>query len=175
MSILKVNELRPQSGSNVTIQSGYTLRLGSKNLDSSSVMPSPSGQNGKILVSNGSARNWEDHGAVSMSVYTSNSTWSRPTGVKRILVRICGAGGAGSGVGEAGGAGGYAEEIIDVTGVSSISVTIGQPGSWGGTYYSGGAANGGSSSFGNYLSASGGNGANRNYQHCGGLPGVGSG
>ena len=29
--------------------------------------------------------------------------------------------------------------------------------------------------FGNYMSASGGNGANRNYQHCGGLPGVGSG
>ncbi len=56
MSILKVNELRPQSGPNVTIQSGYTLRLGSKNLDSSSVMPSPSGQNGKILVSNGSTR-----------------------------------------------------------------------------------------------------------------------
>ena len=162
MSILKVNELRPQSGSNVTIQSGYTLRLGSKNLDSSSVMPSPSGQNGKILVSNGSTRSWEDHGAVSMSVYTSNSTWSRPTGVKRILVRICGAGG-------------YAEEIIDVTGVSSISVTVGQPGSWGGTYYSGGAANGGTTSFGNYMSASGGNGANRNYQHCGGLPGVGSG
>ena len=49
MSILKVNELRPQSGSNVTIQSGYTLRLGSKNLDSSSVMPSPSGQNGKTV------------------------------------------------------------------------------------------------------------------------------
>ena len=38
MSILKVNELRPQSGSNVTIQSGYTLRLGSKNLDSSSAV-----------------------------------------------------------------------------------------------------------------------------------------
>ena len=175
MSILKVNELRPQSGSNVTIQSGYTLRLGSKNLDSSSVMPSPSGQNGKILVSNGSSRNWEDHGAVSMSVWTSSGTWSRPSGVKRILVRIAGAGGAGSGVGEAGGAGGYAEEIIDVTGVSSISVTVGQPGSWGGTYYSGGAANGGTTSFGNYMSASGGNGANRNYQHCGGLPGVGSG
>ena len=67
MSLLKVNELRPQSGSNVTIQSGYTLRLGSKNLDSSSVMPSPSGQNGKILVSNGSSRNWEEHGAVSVS------------------------------------------------------------------------------------------------------------
>ena len=85
-------------------------------------MPSPSGQNGKILVSNGSSRNWEDHGAVSMSVWTSSGTWSRPSGVKRILVRIAGAGGAGSGVGEAGGAGGYAEEIIDVTGVSSISV-----------------------------------------------------
>ena len=100
----------------------------------------------------------------------------KTSGVKRILVRICGAGGAGSGVGEAGGAGGYAEEIIDVTGVSSISVTVGQPGSWGGTYYSGGAANGGTHHHlvTTYL-PSGGNGANRNYQHCGGLPGVGSG
>ncbi len=175
MSILKVNELRPQSGPNVTIQSGYTLRLGTKNLDASSVMPSPSGHAGKLLISNGSSRNWENHGAVQMDVYTSNGTWYKPSGVKKILVRICASGGAGSGVGEAGGAGGYAEEIIDVTGISSVSVTIGQPGSWGGTYYSGGAANGGSSSFGNYLSASGGQGANRQYQHCGGLPGVGSG
>ena len=53
-------------------------------------MPSPSGQNGKILVSNESSRNWEDHGAVSMQVWTSNGTWSRPSGVKRILVRIRG-------------------------------------------------------------------------------------
>ena len=71
MSILKVNELRLLNQvPNVTIQSGYTLRLGNKNLDSSSVMPSPSGQNGKILISNGSSRNWEDHGAVSMNTYT---------------------------------------------------------------------------------------------------------
>ena len=112
MSILKVNELRPQSGVNVTIQSGYTLRLGSKNLDASSVMPSPSGQNGKLLISNGSSRNWEDHGAVQMDVYTSNSTWSKPSGVRKILVRICAAGGAGSGVGEAGGGGGYGGENI---------------------------------------------------------------
>ena len=139
MSILKVNELRPQSWSNATIQS-VKLCLGSN--PDASVMPSPSGQNGKILVSNGSSRNWEDHGAVSMQVWTSNGTWSRPSGVKRILVRICGAGGAGSGVGEAGGAGGYAEEVINVTGVSSIGITVGQPGSWG-VLTTGGAANGG--------------------------------
>ena len=94
MSILKVNELRPQSGPNVTIQSGYTLRLGNKNLDASSVMPSPSGHAGKLLISNGSSRNWENHGAVQMDVYTSNGTWYKPSGVKKILVRICASGGA---------------------------------------------------------------------------------
>ena len=112
-------------------------------------------------------------GLASMNVYRSNGTWSKPSGVRYIKVCVVGSGGGGSGHGESGGAGGYAEEIIDVTSVNSVTVTIG--GAAGGTYYSGRGGNGGASSFGSYVSAGGGYGANRNNQHSGGLGGVGSG
>ena len=110
---------------------------------------------------------------VSVNYFTSNGTWSRPAGVQKIRVQICGAGGGGTGHGESGGAGGYAEEIIDVTGISSVSVTLN--GGGGGVNYHNSAGNGGSSSFGPYLSASGGEGARRVGGHSGGRPGVGSG
>jgi hypothetical protein len=110
---------------------------------------------------------------VSVNYYTSNTTWNRPAGVQKIRVQICGAGGGGTGHGESGGAGGYAEEVIDVTGISSVSVTLN--GGGGGVNYHNSAGNGGSSSFGPYLSASGGEGARRVGGHSGGRPGVGSG
>lgn len=113
------------------------------------------------------------HGIINMSVYTGNSTWSRPSGCKWIKVQVQGGGGGGSGHGEAGGAGGYAEEWIDVSSISSVSVTIGGRG--GPSYYSGAGGNGGTSSFGPYLSAGLGYGANRNNQHSGGVSGSGSG
>jgi hypothetical protein len=108
-----------------------------------------------------------------MSVYTSTGTWSRPTGVRYIMVQVQGGGGGGSGHGESGAAGGYSERILDVTGISSVTCTI--AGGGGGTYYSNAGGNGSGSSFGPYLSATGGHGANRHNQHNGGLAGVGSG
>ena len=112
-------------------------------------------------------------GLASMNVYRSNGTWSKPSGVRYIKVCVVGSGGGGSGHGESGGAGGYAEEIIDVTSVNSVTVTIG--GAAGGTYYSGRGGNGGTTSFGSYVSAGGGYGANRNNQHSGGVGNIGSG
>ena len=50
-----------------------------------------------------------------MQVWTSNGTWSRPSGVKTILVTVTGAGGGGSGFLESGGAGGTSSRVIDVT------------------------------------------------------------
>ena len=108
-----------------------------------------------------------------MQVFTSSSTWTRPANVRFIKIQLQGGGGAGSGHGESGGAGGYAERILDVTGIGSVSVTIG--GEVGGSYYSGAGGNGNASSFGSYLSAGAGYGANRNNQHSGGLAGTGSG
>ena len=62
---------------------------------------------------------------------------------------------------------------MDATNISSVSVTIGNPG--GGTNYSGCGGNGNTSSFGSYCSASGGYGANCRQQHAGGIGGNGSG
>jgi hypothetical protein len=109
----------------------------------------------------------------SMQVFTGSSTWSRPTGVRFIHIQCQGAGGGGSGHGESGAAGGYAERILDVTGISSVSISI--SGGGGGTYYSSAGGNAGGTSFGPYVSAGGGHGANRHNQHNGGLSGNGSG
>lgn len=128
---------------------------------------------GRALQSDGTNLSQQLHGIASLNVYTSNNTWTRPAGVKYIKVQINGAGGGGGGHGEGGAAGGYAELFLNVTSISSVVVTVGTGG--GGTYYSGAAGNGNASSFGPYVSASGGHGANRQAQHCGGVSGVGSG
>ena len=144
---------------------------------SSFVLPNPSGQSGRFVTNNGSTMSWGDvslaTGIRSMQVWTSNGTWSRPSGVKTIMVTVTGAGGGGSGFCESGGAGGTAQRQVDVTNVSSVSVTIGNPG--GGTNYSGCGGNGNTSSFGSYCSASGGYGANCREGRAGGIGGNGSG
>ena len=127
----------------------------------------------RAIQSDGSNLSQQLHGIASINVYTGNSTWNRPTGVKYIKIQVNGAGGGGGGHGEGGAAGGYAERFLDVTGISSVGVTIG--GGGGGTYYSGAAGNGNTSSFGPYVSAGGGHGANRQNQHSGGVSGAGSG
>lgn len=116
---------------------------------------------------------YSNHGIRAMQVFTGGGTWNKPSGVRYIWVQVQGSGGGASGHGESGAAGGYAERILDVTGISSVSVTV--PGGGGGTYYSNAGGNGSGSSFGPYVSASGGHGANRHNQHNGGLAGVGSG
>ena len=112
-------------------------------------------------------------GFSSMQVFTSNGTWNRPAGVRFIKVKVQGGGGGASGHGESGAAGGYAERVMDVTGIASAGITIG--GGGGGNYYSGVGNDGGTTSFGPYVSAGGGYGANRQNQHSGGVSGSGSG
>ena len=189
MSVLKVNQIRDIAGiggfnlSSGSITAVGTLKVGNivinGNISGSSnyVVPSQSGQSGKYLTTNGTNLSWGNvsstAGFRSMQVWTSNGTWNKPSGVKSIKVQVVGAGGGGSGYCESAGAGGMSERVIDVTNVSSVSVTVGNPG--GGTNYSGCGGNGGSSSFGSYCSASGGYGANCRQQHAGGIGGNGSG
>ena len=135
-------------------------------------------------------------------VFASSATWTKPSGVTKVHIRVIsggggggggrGGGGCGSGYGGAGGGGGYAEKFIDVSGVSSIAVSVGAGGSGGigvsnytgcsgGIGSSGGT--GGTSSFGSYVSATGGTGGaaappgddNGNYGGAGGVGGNGSG
>ncbi len=107
--------------------------------------------------------------------YTSGTNTYTKSGddVKQLRVICVGGGGGGRGYGESGGAGGFTEEWLDASGITTVTVTIGGGGG-GGVYY-GYSPSGGTTSFGSYCSASGGNGANNNQDHTGGQGGIGSG
>ena len=173
MSRLYVNNLRAYSGSVITIPSTTKLSLGGKTIGENSVLPSASGQNNRAVGSDGESIIYDTYGATNMQVFTSSGTYTKSSGVNQIMVRLVAAGGGGSGHCEAGGAGGFSEKIINVTGLSTVSVVIGTGGT--GTYYSGRSGQGASSSFGTFMSATGGDGANQTYQHAGGLGGIGAG
>ena len=179
MSILRVNEIRSQSGNTISVPSGYELSLDGLKVNANSIPPSPAGQSGKFLQATseyggGGSTSWVNVGPDAIRVFTSSTTWTKPAGITKVLVKVVGGGGAGSGVGENGGAGGYSERLIDVTSVTSVNITVGL-GSTSTTYYSSAAGGGSASSFGNYVTCTGGNGGNQSHQHCGGLPGNGSG
>jgi hypothetical protein len=114
---------------------------------------SVSGATGAVTVTNTSSSN-----PPTQQRFTSSGTWTRPSGCKTIFVQLVGGGGNGNS--DLGASGGYSQEWIDVTGTSSVSVTVGA----GAPFNS---SNGGTTSFGSFLSATGGTGAY--------LAGVGSG
>jgi hypothetical protein len=101
-------------------------------------------------------------GLISTQIFTTTgaNTWTKPAGVSRIRVYVTGAGAGGGGsndddAGGGGGAGGTAIELIDVTSVSSVAVTVGA-GTRGANNNEFPSLTGGSSSFGSYCSATGG-------------------
>jgi len=110
---------------------------------------------------------------ISVQSFTSSGTWTKPANCNTIVVQMVGGGGGAAYHQESGGGGGFTEKLINVSGVSTVPVTIGGGGSRVGYYAA--AGDGGTSSFGSYCSASGGYGANRNYSHSGGHGGIGSG
>ena len=125
------------------------------------------GTSGHFLKTLGSGANpaWaatsSSGGLTSVQVFTSTGTYTKPAGINLIRVELCGSGGGGAGgvnstrLGGAGAAGGYSSELIDVSSLSStVAVTIGAGGAGGGEETDGSA--GASSSFGSYLSATGG-------------------
>lgn len=115
----------------------------------------------------GGLNKWDTDGGdlINVQSFRVSGTWTNP-GASMVHVKLIGGGGGGSGYCESGGSGGYAEGFYNVSGVGSVAVTVGGGGSYA-VYYAG-AGNGGTSSFGSYLSASGGYGANQNYSHSGG-------
>lgn len=125
-------------------------------------------------------------GIVGVSTFTSSGTWTKATResalgvtIGKIIVYVTGGGGGGTypagnladDFGGGGGAGGTAIKIIDVSAISSETVTIGSGGTGSTTNTNG--TDGGSSSFGSHCSASGGNGG-RNASAGSGLGGIGS-
>ena len=187
MSVLKVTNVSDPSGvggftlASGTITANGTLTVTDININGtisgSSNYIVPAFVSGRYLSNNGTNLEWVEvsgaSGFRSMQVWTSNGTWSKPSQCKSIKVTVVGAGGGGSGYCESAGAGGTAERVIDVSNVSSVTVTVGNPG--GGTNYSGCGGGGNSSSFGSYCSAGGGTGANCRQSRAGGVGGNGSG
>ena len=80
-------------------------------------------------------------GLSSLQVITSTGTWTRPAGVKRVLVYVIGAGGGGGGADTfdgtqftsagGGGGGGTALKFLDVSSIATSTITIGAAGAAG--------------------------------------------
>jgi hypothetical protein len=116
-----------------------------------------------------------------VQVFVANGTWTRPTGCKKVKVTVVGGGGGGGagvavtqccavvpGQGGGGGAGGAGIKFSDVTGTSSVAVTVPPA--------AGTGAAGGTVSFGAVVSATGGSAGagGSGATGAGGAGGVGS-
>jgi hypothetical protein len=100
--------------------------------------------------------------AMDSEIFTSSGTFTVPAGVTKVKVRSVGGGAGGEyangspSVGVGGGSGAYIEEIIDLTGVSTVTVTIGAAGQGGVSSSATAATAGGDTTFGAYHTAGGG-------------------
>ena len=71
-------------------------------------------------------------GLSSVQVFTSSGTWTKPSGITKVMVEVQGAGGSGGNSnvsnGGCGAGGGYAKKLIDVSSISSSTITVGTGG-----------------------------------------------
>ena len=109
--------------------------------------PQADGTADQVLSTDGAGQTvWVDQtgdggagGFQSIQTFTSSGTWTKPAGITHIIVEVVGGGGAGGGslgggsVASAGGGGGggYSTKFIDVSAISSETVTIGASGTLG--------------------------------------------
>ncbi len=111
MSTIQANLIEPSSGTTVTFgASGDTVAVGS-----------------------GATTSGFAGGLSSVQTFTSSGTWTRPAGITKVIMEVQGAGGSGSGSpnGEqcnGGAAGGYAKKLLDVSSISTSTITVGAGG-----------------------------------------------
>ena len=115
-SEIKANKISPATGTSFTFgDSGDTFTIPS----------------GVTLTNNGSSSGF-DAGLASVQTFTSSGTWNRPTGITKVVMEILGAGGSGSAVGSTnygnGAGGGYAKKLLDVSSISTSTITVGSGG-----------------------------------------------
>ncbi len=140
MSEINVNSIDKESGSTLTLGGAGTT----------------------VAVHASATTSGFDSGLTSMQVFTASGTWTKPSGITKIKVYVTGGGGGGKyppgnltdDFGPCGGAGGTAIKIIDVSAITSETVTIGAGGA--GTTSNVNASDGGTTTFGSHCSATGG-------------------
>ena len=137
-------------------------------------LPSPIGNAGLFIVSNGSA--WvsgsgNSSGFSNIQVFTSSGTFTVPAGITKVKVTVIGGGGGGGGSqGSGGGAGGASIEIISgLTPGNTVTVTVGTGGAGGPSSGATDGVAGGTSSFGAFCSATGGSGGSVSSGSQGGI------
>lgn len=109
MSTLEVNSIDKESGS--------TLTLG--------------GSGTQVTLHASATSSGFDSGLASVQTFTSSGTWTRPTGITKVKMELQGAGGGGSGNSTYYGyaaSGAYAVKFLDVSSISSATITVGAGG-----------------------------------------------
>jgi hypothetical protein len=135
-------------------------------------LPSADGTSGQFLSTNGSALlSWATALGIAYDrqVFNSSGTWTKPASGTICIVQIWGAGGGGASASNgrgAGGGGGYscvAFPLSNLTGVSTVTITMGAGGT--GTNNATGGT-GGSTTFGTYITHVGGGGGTNTTFNC---------
>jgi hypothetical protein len=76
----------------------------------------------------------DESGLASVQTFTSSGTWTKPSGVTKVIVEVQGAGGSGTDANSSssalnnGASGGYVKKLIDVSSITSATITIGTGG-----------------------------------------------
>jgi len=112
MSTINVNSIDKESGS--------TLTLG--------------GSGTQVTVhASATTSGFPEAGLASMQTFTSSGTWTRPTGITKVIIEVQGAGAGGSNDyqhnwARNGGGGGYCKKFLDVSSISTSTITVGSGG-----------------------------------------------
>ena len=156
MSTIQANLIEPSSGTTVTFgASGDTVAVGS-----------------------GATASGFSGGLDSVQTFTSSGTWTRPSGITKVIMEVQGAGGGGShGTQNIGGAGGgYCKKFLDVSSISTSTITVGAAGAAVANGSTGSGGNGGASSWAdgtNTVTGAGGAGGNQTSGYSAGGTGTG--
>jgi len=151
MSEVKVDKISPRSGTDVTLgDSGDTFTIPS----------------GATIDASAATATGFDSGLASVQTFTSSGTWTRPTDITKVIMEVQG-GGGGGGKGASGdynmcgASGGYCKKFLDVSSISTSTITVGSGGTSVAYDASANGGDGGSSSWAdgtNTVTAGGGDG-----------------
>jgi hypothetical protein len=75
----------------------------------------------------------DESGLASVQYFTLSGTWTKPSGITKVIVEVQGAGGSGvrastTPKANSGGGGGYSRKLVDVSSISTATVTVGAGG-----------------------------------------------